>query len=102
MVEGLSSDERLQYTKKHERHKSYCVTFVPSEAIWFVRFGDWLIRPVPFVWFGTLLIAVLWRRPLIFSIVGNHLRWFFWRPFILVFALRECPGRHHAEHCYNQ
>jgi hypothetical protein len=102
MVETLSFGERLQYTKKHERHKSSYVTFVPLVALWFVPFGDLLVRSVAFVWFGTLLIAVSWWWPLIFPVVSNHLRRFFRRPFILVFALRDCPGRHHAEHRYHQ
>ena len=78
------------------------VTFVPFVAVWFVSFVYDLVRPVAFVSFGRLLIGVPWRRPLILPVVRDHLRWFFWRPFILVFALRECPGRHYAEHRYHQ
>jgi hypothetical protein len=48
------------------------------------------------------LIGVLFRRPLVFPIVGDDLRRLLWRTFILVFALRKCAGGHHAEHRYDQ
>jgi hypothetical protein len=54
------------------------------------------------VLFRTLLIRVLRRWSLVFSVVSDDLSRFLGRPFILAFALRKCPSGHHAEQCYNQ
>ena len=84
--------------KKAQKAQKLNVTFVPFGALWFVPFVDSLVRSVAFVALGRRLIGVLFRRSLIFPIVGYDLRRLLWRPFILVFALRKCTGGHHAEH----
>jgi len=73
------------------------VAFLLCAVLW-----PGLVRSAAVV-FGRWLIRVLPRWPLlIFPVVGNHLRRFLGRPFILVFALRKSPDGHRAEHCYQQ
>jgi len=108
MVEALSSSEPLQYQKGYGRQKSQeaqkllrllCL-FVGSFYFW--GLGLLVRSAAAAVLFRTLLIGVLRRRPLVFPVVSYDLRRFLGRPFIMVFALRKCPGGDHAEHRYNQ
>ena len=57
-----------------------------------------LVRPVAIVWFRSLLIVVLRRRPRLFAVIRNDFRRVLRRPLVLIAALRKRAHRHHAEH----